>query len=110
MRKNFILVITLAVLLFPVMSAPADGAGTITGRMLMKGGTPISGGIVIFFDLQGESPPAPESYVRPPDYVADLKMMAVSVWECRRVNIISAPLNGWMDSQNRPGKGMCFLW
>ena len=41
MRKNFILVITLAVLLFPVMSAPADGAGTITGRMLMKDGTPI---------------------------------------------------------------------
>ena len=73
MRKNFILVITLAVLLFPVMSAPADGAGTITGRMLMKDGTPISGGIVIFFDLQGESPPAPERYIRPPDYVADLE-------------------------------------
>jgi hypothetical protein len=51
MRKNFILVITLAVLLFSVMSAPADGAETITGRMLMKDGTPISGGIVIFFDL-----------------------------------------------------------
>jgi hypothetical protein len=51
MRKNFILVITLAVFLFPVMSAPADGAETITGRMLMKDGTPISGGIVIFFDL-----------------------------------------------------------
>ena len=48
MQKNFILVITLAVLLFPVMSAPADWAGTITGRMLMKDGTPISGGIVFF--------------------------------------------------------------
>lgn len=110
MRKNFILVITLAVLLFPVMSAPADGAGTITGRMLMKDGTPISGGIVIFLICRAIRRRLPKGISGRRIIWRTLKMMAVSVWECRRVNIISAPLNGRMDSQDRPGKGMCFLW
>ena len=49
------------------------GAGTISGRMLMKDGTPISGGVVIFYDLQNGSPPAPEKYYfRPPDYGGDI--------------------------------------
>jgi hypothetical protein len=78
--------------------------------MLKKDGTPISGGIVIFFDLQGESPPAPESYVRPPDYVADLENDgSFSLGVPPGEYYIGAVK--WQDGQpGPPRKGDVFFW
>lgn len=73
MRMTSLFSSVLLIFLLLVSAAQEVGAATITGRMLMKDGTPISGGVVIIYDLQNGSPPAPEKYYfRPPDYGRDI--------------------------------------
>lgn len=47
-------------------------AGTVTGRILLQDGTPLTGGMVIVFNKASGPPPAPARYFRPPDLMADL--------------------------------------
>lgn len=46
--------------------------GTLTGRLLMKGGRPMAGGTVFLFAAEAGPPPAPERYWRVPDEVMTL--------------------------------------
>ena len=66
---------TTVILALILISSTAQGAGaaTISGRMLMKNGIPISGGIAIAFDLKSSLPPAPEKYFQPPDYTEKIQ-------------------------------------
>ena len=46
--------------------------GTVTGKLTHKTGTPLSGGLVFFFNQASGPPPSPEDYWRVPDEIADL--------------------------------------
>ena len=73
MRANLFTPAILLILLLVVSTAPEAESATVSGRMLMKNGIPLAGGIAVAFDLQSEVPPAPERYFRPPDYGAEIK-------------------------------------
>ncbi len=69
---GFTTTIIMAMLLL-ISTAQGVGAATISGRMLMKNGTPLSGGIALAFDLQIGIPPAPKKYFRLPDYTEQIQ-------------------------------------
>lgn len=68
LRANLFIPVTFLILLLVVSTVLEAETATVSGRMLMKNGTPLSGGIAVAFDLQSGLPPAPERYFRPPDY------------------------------------------
>ncbi len=46
--------------------------GIITGQLMIKGGAPLAGGQVFFFNDASGSPPSQVSYWRVPDYIAQI--------------------------------------
>lgn len=73
MRANLFTPAMFLILLLVVSTVLDAEAATVSGRMLMKNGTPLSGGIAVAFDLQSGLPPAPERYFRPPDYQVEIQ-------------------------------------
>ena len=59
--------------LFLVLQSGQGNAATISGRMLMKNGLPLSGGVAVAFDLQSDVIPAPGKYFRVPDFIAEIQ-------------------------------------
>lgn len=59
-------------ILASVVFAAERKAGTIKGKLAQVDGTPLSGGLVFFFNQTSGAPPAPESYWRVPDEIAEL--------------------------------------
>jgi hypothetical protein len=84
-RRMGILVVVLAVVsaFLPavVHAAGSEGKawvtkknrGSITGRIMVQGGGPLSGGQIIFFNVESGPPPEPERFDRTPDYVRDIR-------------------------------------
>ncbi|MCL7489192.1 MAG: hypothetical protein M8357_13575 [Desulfobulbaceae bacterium] len=71
--RTWTLQLCLCVTLLAFMAAVQDsGAATVTGRMLMQDGTPLSGGFALAFDLQNTLPPDPARYLQPPASIADI--------------------------------------
>ena len=68
LRANLFTPVIFLILLLVVSTVLAAETATVSGRMLMKNGSPLSGGFVVVFDLQSGVPPAPERYFLPPDY------------------------------------------
>lgn len=63
----------LCITLLAFMAVVKDsGAATVTGRMLMQDGTPLSGGFAVAFDLQNSLPPDPARYLQPPASIAEI--------------------------------------
>jgi len=65
--------VPLMALLLILTVAQDIGAATVSGRMLMQDGSPLSGGIAVAFDLRNNLPPDPEKYIQPPDYAAEIQ-------------------------------------
>lgn len=71
--RTWTLQLCLCVTLLAFMAAAQDsGATTVTGRMLMQDGTPLSGGFAVAFDLQNTLPPDPARYLQPPASIAEI--------------------------------------
>ena len=55
-----------------VTAVPEVKTGAVTGRLMLKGGGPMSGGQVFFFSETSGPPPSRDKYWRIPDYVAPI--------------------------------------
>lgn len=62
----------LAVVLASAVMAAEQKPGTIKGKLALKDGTPLAGGLVFFFNQASGPPPFPEKYWRVPDEIAEL--------------------------------------
>ena len=74
MKRQSISLVLVAIFLL-LLTVPADvmsGTGTVTGRMLMMDGTPMAGGMALFFDARHGPPLAPEKEFMPPDIAMPL--------------------------------------
>ncbi len=71
MKKSFFswFVPFLVLLLFHEVSGQEIKTGAIAGQLMTKGGNPLSGGQVFFFNDASGPPPSAEKYWRIPDYV-----------------------------------------
>lgn len=90
----------------PVISAEKINTGTITGRITLKDGTPLSGGKVLFFKEGLALPPSQSKYWRTPDeitmiddkgtFTADLKEgdYYISAMKKLSKDLIGPPVDG----------------
>ncbi len=53
-------------------AVPEGKTGAVTGRLMLKGGGPMSGGQIFFFSEASGPPPSRDKYWRIPDYVAPI--------------------------------------
>ena len=72
MKRLIPLALACAVTLGSAWASAEESRGTLTGRLLMKGGKPMAGGTVFLFAAEAGPPPAPERYWRVPDEVMTL--------------------------------------
>jgi hypothetical protein len=81
LHKPVLILFTLVAIafLFGTLSVAADlpaakeqKKGTVTGKIMIKQGGPLSGGQVLFYNVLSGPPPAPEKYDRTPDVVRDI--------------------------------------
>ena len=73
MIKKCAILFSLIILLAAVpLYAEKIETGLISGQMMIKGGGPMSGGMIVFFKVEEGPVPDPNRYLRIPDEVADL--------------------------------------
>ncbi|CAG0976075.1 hypothetical protein GEOBC_01544 [Geobacteraceae bacterium] len=72
MKRLILFALAGSISLGAVLAAAEEPRGTLTGRLLMKGGKPMAGGTVFLFAAEAGPPPAPERYWRVPDEVMTL--------------------------------------
>jgi hypothetical protein len=70
--KAALTAMTALLILVSVAVAAERKAGTIKGKLAQTDGTPLSDGLVFFFNQTSGAPPAPESYWRVPDEIAEI--------------------------------------
>lgn len=72
MKKSLLIFfITFILSAMPVFAGEVD-RGEVSGKLLIKGGAPMAGGIVAFFNERSGPPPAQDKYWRVPDEIADI--------------------------------------
>jgi len=71
-KKSIVLLIALIIVSVCPVSAGDSRTGRISGKIMMKDGGPLTGGIVNFYNEKSGSPPAPDRYWRVPDLIADI--------------------------------------
>jgi len=71
-KKSIVLLIALIIMSVCPVSAGESKTGRITGKVMMKDGGPLTGGIVNFYSETSGPPPYPERYWRVPDVIADI--------------------------------------
>ena len=71
-RKRVILLLFVSFLLTAPLYAEVMETGLISGQIMIKGGGPMSSGMVVFFKAETGPVPDPNRYLRIPDEVADL--------------------------------------
>lgn len=70
--KTALIAITTLLILASAAVAAEQKTGTIKGKLAQADGTPLSNGLVFFFNQSSGAPPAPESYWRVPDEIAEI--------------------------------------
>lgn len=70
--RTILLSMTALLIVASLAIAAERKTGTITGKLALTNGSPLSDGLVFFFDRSSGAPPAPESYWRVPDEIAEL--------------------------------------